>query len=71
MWQIDPEKSLSLLDQPMEIRKKCEAEAEAMVKKTNAVQVSRLLSRYMAVHVIYVKKICYFSRVFNVFYYKV
>jgi len=55
----------------MEIRKKCEAEAEAMVKKTNAVQVSRLLSRYMAVHVIYVKKICYFSRVFNVFYYKV
>ena len=37
--QIDPEKSLSLLDQPMEIRKKCEAEAEAMVKKTNALQV--------------------------------
>jgi len=25
----------------MEIRKKCEAEAEAMVKKTNAIQVRR------------------------------
>ena len=39
MWQIDPEKSLSLLDQPTEIRKKCEAEAEVMVKKTNTGQV--------------------------------
>jgi len=39
MKQIDPDKSLSLLDQPMEIRKKCDAEAEAMVKKTNNVQV--------------------------------
>jgi len=39
LWQFDPEQGVSLVDQPMEIRKKCQAEAESIVKKTNLQQV--------------------------------
>jgi hypothetical protein len=36
--EIDPEKGMSLLDQPSEIRKKCQAEAQSIVKSTNTAQ---------------------------------